>query len=74
MTTLMQQPISNDIRQQQQYENKESSKKDIENTINIPDIIEERRRDSEGRTVTNKYMRGKLLGKVLQIIRLYIYE
>lgn len=64
MTTLMQQPISNDIRQQQQYENKESSKKDIENTINIPDIIEERRRDSEGRTVTNKYMRGKLLGKV----------
>ena len=64
MTTLMQQPISNDIRQQQQYDNKESSKKDIENTINIPDIIEERRRDSEGRTVTNKYMRGKLLGKV----------
>jgi len=65
MTTLMQQqPISNDIRQQQQYDNKESSKKDIENTINIPDIIEERRRDSEGRTVTNKYMRGKLLGKL----------
>ena len=65
MTTLMQQqPISNDIRQQQQYDNKESSKNDIENTINIPDIIEERRRDSEGRTVTNKYMRGKLLGKV----------
>ena len=64
MTTLMQQqPISNDIRQQQ-YDSKESSKKEIENSVNIPDIIEERRRDTEGRTVTNKYMRGKLLGKV----------
>lgn len=30
----------------------------------IPDIIEEIRKDSEGRTVTNQYARGKLLGKV----------
>jgi hypothetical protein len=30
----------------------------------IPDIIEERRKDSEGRSVTNQYVRGKLLGKV----------
>ena len=30
----------------------------------IPDIIEERRKDSEGRTVTNQFVRGKLLGKV----------
>jgi hypothetical protein len=31
---------------------------------NIPDIIEERRKDSEGRIVSNRYLRGKLLGKV----------
>ena len=30
----------------------------------IPDIIEERRKDSEGRIVSNRYLRGKLLGKV----------
>ena len=30
----------------------------------IPDIIEERRKDSEGRTITTQYARGKLLGKV----------
>ena len=31
---------------------------------NIPDIIEERRKDSEGRIFSNRYLRGKLLGKV----------
>ena len=30
----------------------------------IPDVIEERRKDSEGRIVSNRYLRGKLLGKV----------
>jgi hypothetical protein len=30
----------------------------------IPDIIEERRKDSEGRIISNRYLRGKLLGKV----------
>ena len=30
----------------------------------IPDIIEERRKDAEGRTITTQYARGKLLGKV----------
>jgi hypothetical protein len=30
----------------------------------IPEVIEERRKDSEGRTVVTKYARGKLLGKV----------
>eukprot|EP00605_Chrysophyceae_sp_TOSAG23-4_P002605 GSChrysophyteH1.ASY1.ANO1.2876.1 assembled CDS len=30
---------------------------------NIPDIIEERRRDTEGKVYSNRYLRGKLLGK-----------
>lgn len=30
----------------------------------IPDIIEERRKDAEGRVCSYKYLRGKLLGKV----------
>ena len=30
----------------------------------IPDIIEERRKDSEGRITINKFCTGKLLGKV----------
>jgi hypothetical protein len=30
----------------------------------IPDIIEERRKDADGRQVLTKYARGKLLGKV----------
>ena len=63
----MQQPMSNENRQGpsniQQIDAKESLKNQ-ENTANIPEIIEERRRDSEGRTITNKYVRGKLLGKV----------
>ena len=70
MTTIMQQqPMSNDIRQQgpssniQQHDAKEALKNQ-ENAANIPEIIEERRRDSEGRTINNKYVRGKLLGKV----------
>lgn len=33
--------------------------------FNIPDIIEDRRKDSEGRTVITKYARGKMLGKVV---------
>ena len=63
----MQQPMSNENRlgpsNIQQNDAKESLKNQ-ENTANIPEIIEERRRDSEGRTITNKYVRGKLLGKV----------
>jgi hypothetical protein len=73
MTTIMQQqPMSNDIRQQgpssnlQQHDAKEALKNQ-ENAANIPEIIEERRRDSEGRTINNKYIRGKLLGKVNHI-------
>lgn len=31
----------------------------------IPETIEERRKDSEGRSVLTKYTRGKLLGKVI---------
>ena len=30
----------------------------------IPDIIEERRKDAEGRVITNTFTRGKMLGKV----------
>jgi len=30
----------------------------------IPEVIEERRRDSEGRVLAFRYARGKLLGKV----------
>ena len=30
----------------------------------IPDIVEEHTRDSDGKVVTTKYIRGKLLGKV----------
>ena len=31
---------------------------------NIPEIIEERRKDAEGRVLAYRYARGKLLGKV----------
>jgi hypothetical protein len=43
---------------------KQSSSNQDKNSDNIPEIIEEKRRDSEGRTVIYKYARGKLLGKV----------
>lgn len=33
----------------------------------IPDLIEESRKDADGRQVITKYARGKLLGKVCQI-------
>ena len=76
MTTVMQQPISHNDRQGpsnlQQNDAKEALKNQ-ENTANIPEIIEERRRDSEGRTITNKYVRGKLLGKV-NIISILLYQ
>jgi len=37
--------------------------------VPIPEMIEERRKDSEGRIVSNKYLRGKLLGKVCEDTR-----
>ena len=30
----------------------------------IPDVIEEKRKDADGKIVTAKYLKGKLLGKV----------
>jgi hypothetical protein len=36
----------------------------------IPEIIEERRKDSEGRSYLTKYARGKLLGKVCQFSKI----
>jgi hypothetical protein len=35
----------------------------------IPDVIEEKRKDAEGRISITKYARGKLLGKVFIINR-----
>ena len=35
---------------------------------NIPEIIEERRKDAEGRILCFRYQRGKLLGKVSLIV------
>ena len=35
----------------------------------IPEVIEERRKDSEGRVGVYRYMRGKLLGKVRLIVQ-----
>ena len=35
-----------------------------DNQSAIPDIIEEKRKDAEGRTIVNRYLKGKLLGKV----------
>ena len=32
--------------------------------FNIPEIIEEHRKDSDGKVSVHKYLRGKLLGKV----------
>jgi len=32
--------------------------------VNIPEIIEEQRKEKDGKTVTVRYIRGKLLGKV----------
>jgi hypothetical protein len=40
---------------------------------NIPEIIEEKRKDSEGRVVTYKYLKGKLLGKVYVEHMYYFY-
>jgi hypothetical protein len=34
----------------------------------IPDVIEERKKDSEGRLLVTKYARGRLLGKVRSTI------
>jgi hypothetical protein len=42
---------------------KEQAKVDVVEAI-IPEMIEERRKDSEGRIVINQFMRGKMLGKV----------
>lgn len=36
----------------------------------IPDIIEEKRKDSEGRLHLTKYLKGKLLGKVATVTSL----
>lgn len=73
---MMQQPMSNDNRQGpsslQQHDAKEALKNQ-ENTANIPEVIEERRRDSEGRTISNKYIRGKLLGKVYTYIYIHLF-
>lgn len=39
-----------------------------DNSTPIPEIVEERRKDAEGRyVVVNRYTRGKLLGKVMKI-------
>jgi hypothetical protein len=35
----------------------------------IPEMIEERRKDGEGRVGVYRYMRGKLLGKVRLIVQ-----
>ena len=45
--------------------------KDAAVTWVIPDVIEERRKDAEGRVFTNKYARGKLLGKVSHLHSLH---
>jgi hypothetical protein len=39
----------------------------------IPDIIEEKRKDGDGRITITKYARGKLLGKVLRITRSILF-
>ena len=41
---------------------------------NIPDVIEDQRKDADGRLITSKYMRGKLLGKVRCNIKQYWYR
>ena len=42
-----------------------SSSNNNKDELNIPDIIEEKRKGSDGRITVNKYMRGRMLGKVL---------
>ncbi len=44
-----------------------ASRKEKVPEIPIPEMIEERRKDSEGRVISNKYLRGKLLGKVCNL-------
>lgn len=34
----------------------------------IPEIIEEKRKDADGKIVTTKYIKGKLLGKVIIVV------
>jgi len=44
-----------------------------DNSTPIPEIVEERRKDADGRyVVVNRYTRGKLLGKVSDNSLLYI--
>ena len=50
-------PIANDTQRQQ------SQKKEEPETV-IPEFIDERRKDSEGRITVQRFHRGKLLGKV----------
>ena len=33
--------------------------------VNIPEILDEQRKDSDGKSITYRYVRGKLLGKVI---------
>ena len=57
----------------------ESSKTNKEEMAPIPEIVEEKRKDAEGRyVVVNRYIRGKLLGKVsisiLLLLLLVLYK
>jgi hypothetical protein len=44
----------------------------VKDDLAIPEVIEERRKDVDGRvTCVNKYMKGRMLGKVLHKLLLY---
>lgn len=47
---------------------KTQAQKEVETPI--PEIIEERRKDSDGRILVNRFHRGKLLGKVRGVLYL----
>ena len=39
----------------------------VQPAINCPEVVEEFQKDADGRITSVKYMKGKLLGKVLEI-------
>jgi hypothetical protein len=49
-----------------------ASSKPADKPDNIPDIIEESRKQPDGSYVSNRYLRGKLLGKVCSTNFLYL--
>ena len=56
--------VAQDYRLAPQAAKMQPQQADKEPPLNIPEVIEEHRKDAEGKVTVHRYMRGKLLGKV----------